>query len=124
AAAWALRSLGNFGTGVEAIRAALASSDPLIRRGACRIFAYQFFGMDERLDICEHLRALTADRDLWTRLQALKTLRQWFYRTADLTQQRKIIDTYIARMGVAGEAPAVRVNLWQGMYIMLDENLN
>jgi HEAT repeat protein len=124
AAAWALRNLGNFGTGVDAIKHALNSPDPLVRRGACRIFAYQFFGMDERLDICACLRELTADPDLLTRLQALKTLRQWFYRTADPTEQRKIIDTYIARMGVAGEPDSVRANLWQGMYIMLDENLN
>jgi hypothetical protein len=124
AAAWALRNLGNFGTGVDAIKTALHSFDPLVRRGACRIFAYQFFGMDERLDFCNRLIELTSDPDLWTRLQAVKTLRQWFYRTADPAQQRKIIDTYIARMGDAGETEAVRANLWQNMYIMLDENLN
>ncbi|MFL5245089.1 MAG: discoidin domain-containing protein [Gemmataceae bacterium] len=122
-AAWALRHLGNFGTGVDAIKQALHSGDPLVRRGACRVFAYQFFGMDERLDLCARLMELTGDPDLWTRLQALKTLRQWFYRTDNATQQRKIIDTYIARMGVAGEPDSVRANLAQGMYIMLDENL-
>jgi HEAT repeat protein len=124
AAAWALRSLGNFGTGVEAINQALHSPDPLVRRGACRIFAYQFFGMDERLDLCDRLVNLTADPDLWTRLQAVRTLRQWFYRSNDPAQQKKIVDAYIARMGVAGETALVRANLWQNMYIMLDENLN
>jgi hypothetical protein len=123
AAAWALRGLGNFGTGVEAVRQALRSPDPLMRRGACRIFAYQFFGMDEDLGLCHRLMELTGDPDLWTRLQALKTLRQWFYRTADPAVQREIIDTYIARMGVPGEPASVRSNLAQGMYIMLDENL-
>jgi hypothetical protein len=123
AAAWALRNLGDFGTGVEAIKAALHSPDPLVRRGACRVFAYQFYGMDERLDLCRRLMELTADPDLWTRLQALKTLRQWFYRTDDAATQRKIIDTYIARMGVSGEPAAIRSNLSQGLYIMLDENL-
>lgn len=123
AAAWALRSLGNFGTGVEEIKEALDTPDSLVRRGACRVFAYQFFGMDERLDLCRRLMELTADADLWTRLQAIKTLRQWFYRTADAATQRQIVDTYIRRMGVAGEAGSVRDNLAQGMYIMLDENL-
>src|SRR5205823_2317973 len=52
------------------------------------------------------------------------SLRQWFYRTDNPVQQRKIIDTYIARMGVAAETASVRANLWQNMYIMLDENLN
>jgi cellulose synthase operon protein C len=124
AAAWALRNLGDFGTGVEEIRRALDSPDPLVRRGACRIFAYQFFGMDERLDLCDRLIELTGDRDFWTRLQAIKTLRQWFYRTDNPAQQRKIVEAFIARMGAAGEPAAVRANLWQGMYIMLDENLN
>ena len=34
-----------------------------------------------RLDLAESLIGLTRDPDLWTRLQALRTLRQWFYRT-------------------------------------------
>ena len=84
-------------------------STPPIRcaPGHCRIFAYQFFGLDERLDLCDRLMALTGDPDLWTRLQALKTLRQWFYRTDKAAEQRKIIDTYIARMGVAGEPESI-----------------
>ncbi|MBX6312953.1 MAG: HEAT repeat domain-containing protein, partial [Isosphaeraceae bacterium] len=122
AAAWALRRLGNQGIGVEAIRAALDSPDPLVRRGATRIFAYQFYGMDQRLDIAHRLLTLTADPDLWTRLQALKTLRQWFYRTADAAFQRRIVYTYLSRMAVP-EVPVVRRNLGEGMYIMLDENL-
>jgi hypothetical protein len=124
AAAWALRNLGNFGTGVDAIKQALDSHNPLVRRGACRVFAYQFFGMDDRLDLCDRLMELTADPDLWTRLQAIKSLRQWFYRTDNPAEQKKIIDTYISRMGVTGEPASVRASLWQNMYVMLDENLN
>lgn len=122
AAAWALRRLGNAGLGVDAILGALQSPDPLVRRGATRIFAYQFYGMDDRPAIAIRLLQLTDDPDLWTRLQALKTLRQWFYRTADPTLRRRIVFAYLSRM--ADETvPIVRKNLAEGMYIMLDENL-
>ena len=78
-AAWALRRLGNQGVGVDAIKEALDSPDPATRRGAARIFAYQFSGMDTRLDLADRLMALAGDPDLWTRLQAIRSLRQWFY---------------------------------------------
>jgi hypothetical protein len=122
ASAWALRRLGNQGIGIEAVKAALHDPDPHIRRGATRIFAYQFQGMDTRLDLAERLLELTGDPDLWTRLQALRSLRQWFYRTSDARFQRRIIDTYLARMALP-ESPVVRKNLSEGLYIMLDENL-
>ena len=50
-AAWALRRIGNTGRGVDQILVALKSRDPLTRRGATRVFAYQFQGMDTRLDL-------------------------------------------------------------------------
>ena len=71
------------GKGVDVIKQALDDADPRVRRGATRIFAYQFYGMDERQDLAERLIELCSDPDLWTRLQSLKTLRQWFYRTKD-----------------------------------------
>jgi cellulose synthase operon protein C len=122
AAAWALRRLGNDGKCLEVIKRALEDPDPRIRRGATRVFAYQFHGMDERQDLAERLIQLCGDPDLWTRLQALKTLRQWFYRTNDLALSRQIVKTYLARMAVP-EADVVRKNLSEGLYIMLDENL-
>src|SRR5262249_30284962 len=117
-----LRRLGNQGTGRDAILAALKDPDPRTRRGATRIFAYQFFGMDERLELAEPLFELSRDRDLWTRLQALRTLRQWFYRTRDATFARRVVETYLARMSEP-EVPVIRKNLSEGLYIMLDENL-
>ncbi len=117
-----LRRLGNRGIGVDAIKKSLQDPNPLTRRGAVRIFAYQFYGMDTRLDLAERLLELSRDPDLWTRLQALKTLRQWFYRTNDQAFQRRIIDTYLARMAEP-EVAVVRKNLSEGLYIMLDENL-
>ena len=50
------------------------------------------------LDLAESLIELTRDPDLWTRLQALRTLRQWFYRTSDPALARRIVETYLARM--------------------------
>jgi HEAT repeat protein len=122
AAAWGLRRLGNAGIGVDRIKRALDSPDPATRRGAARVFAYQFHGMDERLDIAYRLIQLTDDPDLWTRLQALKTLRQWFYRTNDANLKRRIVYAYVARMAVP-DVEVLRKNLSEGMYIMLDENL-
>lgn len=122
AAAWALRRLGNEGVGIEAIKAALNDPDSRMRRGAVRIFAYQFHGMDARLDLLDRLTELSGDPDLWTRLQALRSLRQWFYRTGDASAQRRIVETYLARMAQA-DLPVVRKSLSEGLYIMLDENL-
>jgi hypothetical protein len=122
ASAWALRRLGNHGKGLDAIRAALRDADPRVRRGAARIYAYQFLGMDERRDLAEHLIELTKDPDLWTRLQAARSLRQWFYRTRDTGLQRRIVVTYLARMAEP-DLGVVRKNLSEGLYIMLDENL-
>ena len=78
--------------------------------------------MDERLELAEPLFDLTRDPDLWTRLQALRTLRQWFYRTNDRNLARRIVATYLERMSHENQA-VVRKNLSEGLYIMLDENL-
>lgn len=120
-AAWALRQFGNRGQGIKSIQAALRSSDSSTRRGAARIFAYHYFGMDERLDLAHDLMKLTKDENFWTRLESLKSLRQWFYRSGENAFKREIVDLYIDHMGQP-EHPAIRTNLAQGMYIMLDEN--
>jgi HEAT repeat protein len=122
AAAYALRRLGNAGLGVDSIAGAIQARDPLTRRGAARIFAYQFYGMDERPEIALRLLQRVDDPDLWTRLQAIRTLRQWFYRTGDASLQRRIIYAYLARMRDE-EVTVVRKSLVENMYIMLDENL-
>ena len=78
--------------------------------------------MDDRHELAGRLIELTGDPDLWTRLQALRTLRQWFYRTGDPALSRRIVETYLARMAEPDVA-VVRKNLSEGLYIMLDENL-
>jgi len=121
-AAWALRQLGNRGYAADALAFALDSADPLTRRSAARAFAYQFQEMDGREDIAEKFIGLINDPDELTRLQALRTLRQWFYRSDDPEFKLRVVKTVIDRMGVEGETPAMRVNLAQNMYILLDEN--
>ena len=121
-AAWALRRLGNRGIGLEAIATVLRSPDSATRRGAARIFAYQYYGMDDRPELARPFFELTRDPDLLTRLQALRTLRQWFYRTADAAISRRIVDTYLDRMAEP-DLPVVRKSLSEGLYILMDENL-
>ena len=78
--------------------------------------------MDTRLDLAERLIELTGDPDLWTRLQALESLRQWFYRTSDpgfAAADRR----HLPRPDGRARRPVVRKNLSEGLYIMLDENL-
>jgi hypothetical protein len=120
--AWALRRLGNQGAGIEATKKALDHPDPAVRRGALRIFAYQFHGMDSRLDLGQRLLSLAGDPDLWSRLQAIRSLRQWFYRTSDVSFQRRIMETTLSRMA-SPDSAVVRKNLSENLYIMLDENL-
>lgn len=120
--AWALRQLGNRGYAADALKFALESADPLTRRSAARAFAYQFQEMDGRIDIAREFVGLINDPDELVRLQALRTLRQWFYRSDDPEFKKLVIQTVINRMGVEGETPAMRVNLAQNMYILLDEN--
>lgn len=122
AAAFSLRQHGNAGRDVEEILNALRSSDSAKRRGATRVFAYQFYGMDQRSDVASELIALVNDSDLWTRLQSIRSLRQWFYRTPDPDLQCKIIKAYVQRMATE-DRPIVQSALVQGMYLMLDENL-
>jgi hypothetical protein len=120
-AAWALRQFGDAGYGHDRIKELLSDANPAMRRGALRIFAYHYFGIDHRLDIAKEIMKLTEDENFWTRLAAYKTLRQWFYRSGDNAFKREIVDLYIDRMA-APDHSAIRTNLAQGMYIMLDEN--
>lgn len=122
AAAWSLRQRGNRGLGVEAILEALRSPSARTRRGATRVFAYQFHGMDHRTELAEELIRLMDDEDLWTRLQSMRSLRQWFYRTTDVSLRLRIVEKYVARMAVENN-PSIQKALCQEMYVMLDENL-
>ncbi len=121
-AARALRALGAHPHAAIAIDQALQNPDPRVRRGAARVFSAQFFRLDERLDLLRRLVVLTRDPDLWTRLEAIRGLTQWFYRTNDPSARKAIVTAFLQRLAIP-EHPVVRANLSQGLYIMLDENL-
>ncbi len=123
AAAWALRRLGNQGIGQDAILSALKSPDPRIRRGATRIFAYQFHGMDER------------PRAGRTAIRAEPGPRSLDASPGDPDPAPVVLSHEgrglrppdrrdVPRADVPGRRrPVVRKNLSEGLYIMLDENL-
>jgi hypothetical protein len=119
----ALRRLGNRGIGRAAIREALRSPQPLVRRGATRIFANQFYGMDEDLDAARAFLPLLSDPDLLTRFAASRTLTQWWYRTADLSLRKQIVEALLQRMSVPDEHPVLRESLPRQLYVLMDENL-
>jgi HEAT repeat protein len=121
-AAWAYRRLANQGIGRETLLNALDHPNPAVRRGATRALAYHTFGLDDQPEFALRLIGLTADADLWTRLQAIKSLRHWFYRTADPLLKRRIVSAHLAGLA-RDEHPAVRRNLVEGLYIIMDENL-
>ena len=84
AAAWALRRLGNQGLGVgRDHRGTRRRQPPRPPRSRPNLRLSVPRAWIRALDVPESLIKLTRDPDLWTRLQALRTLRQWFYRTND-----------------------------------------
>ena len=123
AAAWALRRLGNQGLGMDAIAAALESPNPPIRRGAARIFAYQFQGWTTGSTLADSLdRAHPRPRSLDAAPGAPDACASGSTARTTPRFARRIVDTYLARMAEP-DVPVVRKNLSEGLYIMLDENL-
>ncbi|HEU5117563.1 MAG TPA: HEAT repeat domain-containing protein, partial [Isosphaeraceae bacterium] len=122
ASAESLRRLGRSGMAGNLLVEALASRDPLTRRGAARVFEHPFPGLDNRLDLATRLLLLSDDPDLWTRLSVIRALRQWFYRSSDPALKRRIVYAFLSRMARETD-PVVSRNLSQNLYIILDENL-
>ena len=126
ASAWALRHLGNQGLGVDSIKAALEDANPASPDAARReIFAYQFHGMDTRLDLAAaRLLELSEDPDLWTRhSQALRS----FCDSGSIAPTGSAFDTADHRHlpredGQDPISPSCTYqNLNEGAHIMLDE---
>ncbi|MGH9444423.1 MAG: hypothetical protein ACRD3O_01580 [Terriglobia bacterium] len=122
AAAWSLRQLGNAGVGVDAIEAALNSPDDYTRRGAARVFAQYFYHMVPREDVARTLIQHVNDPDMLVRIESLKALWRWWYRTPDFALRRQIEHAFLARAAVRREDPVVRMNVAQSLYNILDDN--
>ncbi|HEV2498453.1 MAG TPA: HEAT repeat domain-containing protein [Terriglobia bacterium] len=122
AAAWSLRQLGNDGVGIAAIKTALNSPDDYTRRGAARVFAQYWYHMIPREDVAHILVDHVNDPDMLVRIESLKALWRWWYRTPDFTLRRQIEQAFLERAGMEKEDPVVRMNVAQAIYNILDEN--
>ncbi|MGH9407161.1 MAG: hypothetical protein ACRD3D_15180 [Terriglobia bacterium] len=122
AAAWSLRQLGNDGIGIDAIKTALNSPDDYTRQGAARIFYQYWYHMIPRTDVARVLVRHVNDPDMLVRIECLKALWRWWYRTPDFTLRRQIERAFLARAAVVHEDPLVRLNVAQALYNILDDN--
>ena len=102
------------------IIATLDHPDERARWGATRVFAQHFSYLTgkTRSPISSSPGCPTRTP---VRMQAAKSLTQWFYWTKDESLRDRIADAFIARMAV-NEHPWMRRNLIEGFYILADEN--
>ena len=123
AAAQALRRIVSKNqSGSEELVAALQSNDERARWGATRVFAQHFSGLTGNNEIARTLMDRLADPSITVKMQAAKSLVQWFYWTRDEDVKWRIADAFIARMAV-NEHPWMRRALREGFYSLADENV-
>lgn len=104
------------------ILTALNSSDERTRWAATRVFAQHFAYLANQTQLADRLLAMLADSSISVRMQATKSLVQWFYWTKDEALKWRIVDAFIARLAVP-EHVWVRRNLREGLYSLADENV-
>lgn len=122
AAAAALRDLGNRGYGKDRVATALHGGEPLVRRGAMRVFAQHFrYWVDSSDALRTIINERMSDDDPFIRMQACRALWQWWQWDADETVRGAIEDTFLARMTVEDHS-WVRTNLIEGFANVCDEN--
>ena len=110
----------------NAIIAALDQPDERTRWGATRVFAQHFSYLTGKNEIADKLIARLADPHTPVRMQAAKSLTQWFYWTKDEALQDRIADAFVARMAASEHSPEhpwMRRNLLEGFYSLADENV-
>ncbi|HKC89194.1 MAG TPA: HEAT repeat domain-containing protein, partial [Blastocatellia bacterium] len=108
--------------GYDEIIAALDHPNERARWGATRVFAQHFAYLTGKNEIADKLIARLSDPHTPVRMQAAKSLTQWFYWTKDEALQDRIADALIARMAV-DEHPWARRNLLEAFYSVADENV-
>ncbi|HEV2668266.1 MAG TPA: HEAT repeat domain-containing protein, partial [Blastocatellia bacterium] len=104
------------------IIAALDHPNERTRWGASRVFAQHFSYLTGDNEIADKLIARLSDPYTPVRMQAAKSLTQWFYWTKDESLRDRIADAFVARMAV-NEHPWMRRNLMEGFYSLADENV-
>lgn len=113
---------GTTNMAMNTVIAALDHSEERARWGATRVFAQHFSYLTGKNEIADKLIARLSDPHTPVRMQAAKSLTQWFYWTKDESIRYRIADAFIARMAV-NEHPWARRNLIEGFYSMADENV-
>ena len=121
-AAYALRQLGDRGLGQDRVAQALMSSSPWTRRGAVQVFAQHHHSWSDRQDARDALIAAMGDSDPWVRLLSARALWQWWYWDSSESGRSRIEDVFLKRLEVEPDA-WVEVNLKEGLYNLLDENV-
>jgi hypothetical protein len=107
---------------INIVIATLDHPDERARWGATRVFAQHFSYLTGKNEIADKLIARLSDPHTPVRMQAAKSLTQWFYWTKDESLRDRIADAFLARMAV-NEHPWMRRNLIEGFYILADENV-
>ncbi len=118
-AAVALRSLASRGIGITSLTAAL--KQPLLRRGALRVFASHARHVADDQNLTRELLALAADPSIDVRIAAVQALWQRFWWTEDFTAKERILDAILARLAV-NEHSWVTRNAREALYNVADEN--
>ncbi len=109
-----------YGTALVALN---QREDERTRWGATRIFSQHFAYLTENNTIAQRLMwLLRTDPYRPVRMQAAKSLVQWFYWTKDESLQMTIVHNFIEAMGDP-QHPWVRRNLVEGFYVLADENV-
>ncbi|MBK7598426.1 MAG: HEAT repeat domain-containing protein [Acidobacteria bacterium] len=108
--------------GAPQILAALNSRSERTRWGATRIFAQHFSYLAPKKEYAERLLGMLKDPYVLARMQAAKSLVQWFYWAKDVELKDRIADAFIAGMAI-NEHPWMRRNLLEGFYSLADENV-
>src|SRR5262247_1127179 len=116
------RNIPPEGGATNVISAALDHPNERERWGATRVFAQHFAYLTGKNEIADKLIARLSDPHTPVRMQAAKSLTQWFYWTKDEALQDRIADALIARMAV-DEHPWARRNLLEAFYSVADENV-
>jgi HEAT repeat protein len=116
------RALPPEGGTTNVITAALEHPNERARWGAMRVFAQHFSYLTGNNEIADKIIARLSDPHAPVRMQAAKSLTQWFYWTKDESLRDRIAEAFIARMAV-NEHPWMRRNLIEGFYSMADENV-
>lgn len=107
---------------LNTVMAAMSNTNERVRWGATHSFAQHFAHLAPQTEVADRLIGLMADSCVTVRMQAAKSLMQWFWWTKDEVLQDRIADAFVARM-IVNEHPWVRRAVLENFYSLADENV-